>query len=126
MNRPPLRIVVGFDGTESARHALDRAIGLAGVGSRVTVVHVTPVSSHTEDSRELLAEAEVRLREESVFGETLERIGNPTEELIAATEDIDADLIVVGSNKKAVHRILLGSVSTGLVRRAACDVLVAR
>ncbi len=126
MTRPPLRIVVGFDGTESASHALDRAIGLAGVGSRVTVVHVTAVTGRTEDSRELLAEAETRLREESVFGEVVERVGNPTEELIAATEDVDADLVVVGSDKNALQRILLGSVSTGLVRRASCDVLVAR
>jgi nucleotide-binding universal stress UspA family protein len=126
MNRPPLRIVVGFDGTESAHHALDRAIGLAGIGSRLTVVHVTPVSGRSDDSRELLAEAEARLREESVFGETLERVGNPTEELIAATEAVDADLVVVGSDRNALQRILLGSVSTGLVRRAACDVLVTR
>ncbi|MEX2646247.1 MAG: universal stress protein, partial [Gaiellaceae bacterium] len=62
------RIVVGYDGSEPAQRALDRAAELAGYGTTVTVVSVAP-SVYTqglqpvadpddaERARSLLAEA---------------------------------------------------------------------
>lgn len=41
--------------------------------------------------------------------------------------DVDADVIVIGTeHKNLIERLLMGSVSSGVVHRAACDVLVVR
>src|SRR5215469_8073851 len=125
MNKP-FRIVVGFDGSDSSRRALERALGLAGYGSRLTVVHVTPSFGDPEPGRRLLAEAERKLAEEHANGDVVERTGNPADELIAAADQAHADLLVVGNGKTALQRLFLGSVSSALIHRAPCDVLVAR
>jgi nucleotide-binding universal stress UspA family protein len=55
------------------------------------------------------------------------RCGTPAEELIAAAQEVDADLIVVGAaNKSALGRLLLGSVSGRVLTHASTSVLVAR
>jgi nucleotide-binding universal stress UspA family protein len=50
------RMMVGFDGSESACRALDRAADLAGYGSSVTVVTVSAPNGNGEGAR-LLREA---------------------------------------------------------------------
>jgi nucleotide-binding universal stress UspA family protein len=54
-------------------------------------------------------------------------VGTPWREILQLSTNLQADLIVVGSyRKKSVERILLGSVSEQVVRKASCAVLVAR
>jgi len=118
--------VVGYDGSESAKRALDRAAGLTGYGSLLTVVTVASSPSELKKSSSLLAEATDRLLVQRVFARPLERVGNATDELIATVQELDADLLIVGNGKNALQRFLLGSVSTALVHRAPCDVLVTR
>ena len=50
--RQPKSIVVGFDGSQGARRALDAAAHLIGYGSTLTVVSVDPSGEPTA-SREL-------------------------------------------------------------------------
>jgi nucleotide-binding universal stress UspA family protein len=51
--------------------------------------------------------------------------GNPAEVLVEASKD--ADLVIVGSaSLNRLQRLVLGSVSSHVVRDAACDVLVVR
>ena len=51
--------------------------------------------------------------------------GDPAEELISAAEDRKADLIVVGTSEPGfLERLLGGSVSADVARRARCDVLI--
>ena len=121
----PYRIVVGFDGSDAARRALDRAVGMAGYGSRLQVVYVA-AGAGSERGDELLAEAERRLAEQRVYGEAVERVGNPTDQLIAAAREVQADLLVVGSGECAAECLPSGSVSSALVQRAPCDLLLAR
>ena len=53
------------------------------------------------------------------------REGQPAEEIIAISEELDADLVVVGSRRAGrVKRLITGSVSEGVVHRATCPVLV--
>jgi nucleotide-binding universal stress UspA family protein len=53
--------------------------------------------------------------------------GEPREEILAMAEAWPADAIVVGSHgRKGLDRVLLGSVSDGVVRHAACSVMVVR
>ncbi len=54
-------------------------------------------------------------------------IGDPAEEIVQLATDLEADVIVVGTNeRRGLARIALGSVSTEVFRRARCSVLVAR
>ncbi len=121
----PYRIVVGFDGSDGARRALDRAVGLAGYGSRLQIVYVA-AGAGSERGDQLLAEVERKLVVDRVYGEAVERVGDPVDQLIAAARDARADLLVVGTSTCADQRLPSGLVSTALVERAPCDVLVAR
>jgi nucleotide-binding universal stress UspA family protein len=114
-------IVVGFDGSDGAKRALDRAADLVGYGTRLSVVHVVPPSAHANGSR-LLDEARRRLNGRQVAAHTLERVGDPTAELIRASRELRAHLLVIGDGKRSTE----GSVGARLIREAPCDVLVVR
>jgi nucleotide-binding universal stress UspA family protein len=73
---------------------------------------------HREQVEALLADARVPVEFAGVAGE-------PVHELVAAAEDRHADLIVVGTREAGfLERLLGGSVSEGVARRASCDVLI--
>jgi nucleotide-binding universal stress UspA family protein len=128
-------IVVGYDGSESAQHALERAAALANGEAKITVVGavhtvaskvgVTYDPVEQEDQARHLADAKARLSELGVEARTLEGKGDPAELIVNQAEYENADLIVIGSEgKNLVERILFGSVSAGVVHRAKTDVLV--
>jgi nucleotide-binding universal stress UspA family protein len=55
------------------------------------------------------------------------RIGPAVETLLQACIDYEADLLMVGSHgRRGMERLLLGSVSETLVRKANCPVIVVR
>jgi nucleotide-binding universal stress UspA family protein len=133
-----MKIVVGYDGSDGARRALDRAIAFAGDDGRLTVVaaaethvragitqgaHLDP--SEIERRRKDLEEAKALLTERGVDAETIEAQGDPGDVILNSAKD--ADLVVVGSRGlNPFQRLLLGSVSSKVVHRAECDVLVVR
>jgi nucleotide-binding universal stress UspA family protein len=132
------RIVVGYDGSEAARRALDRAADLAGYGTTVTVVSVAPSvyaqgfepvadPDDTARARSLLAEARDRLVLRHVPVHTEHAIGEAAAMIVQAADDLGADLIVVGTrNGNALQRAVLGSTSTKVLHDAHCDVMVVR
>jgi nucleotide-binding universal stress UspA family protein len=116
----PRQILVGFDGSESSRRALDAAADLVGYGSSLAVVfvrHEDSPSTPIELAREQLLQRQLTAR-------YLEPSGQPGREIVDAAQAIGADLIVVG--RRNVLKRVLGSVSGSVVRRAHCDVLVVR
>lgn len=116
------RIMVGYDGSDSARRALDAAADLAGYGSTLTVVTVqTGAVGRFEGN-----DARDRLGLRHIEARYLEPTGDPGEKLLAAVRELEADLVVVGRRNDNPLRLLLGSVSAKVVRRAGCDVLVVR
>ena len=121
MTPRPKRILVGFDGSEASLRALDAAADLAGYGSSVAVVHVRRPGADSGSAMELARE---HLLKQHLTARYLEPCGSPAKELVAAAVAIGADLIVVG-RRTALSRVL-GSVSAAVVRRASCNVLVAR
>jgi nucleotide-binding universal stress UspA family protein len=114
------KILVGYDGSEGARRALDRAAELLGYGTSLSVVHVVP-SYGSSNGHRFLDEARIRLNDRLLSAQTLERSGDPTEELVRAAQELHADLIVIGDGELGP-----GSVGARLIRQAPCDVLVVK
>lgn len=54
-------------------------------------------------------------------------VGQPTREILQLAQDLEADFIVVGTHgKRALERMLAGSISLEIVKKAKCAVVVAR
>jgi nucleotide-binding universal stress UspA family protein len=116
------RIMVGYDGSESARRALEAAADLVGYGSTLTVVTVQNGELDGSVSRD----ARDRLQLRNVEARYSEPSGEAAEQLVESARRLEADLVVVGRRNRSPLRVLLGSVSARVVRRAPCDVLVVR
>lgn len=52
--------------------------------------------------------------------------GSPRDEILKFAEDLQADLIVIGSHRPGLTTYLLGSNAAAVVRHATCSVLVVR
>jgi len=128
------RIVIGYDGSDASKRALERAASLANGGPVVVVSAVPPLISRAarladpieaEDHMRHLAEAKARLSELGIEATAVEGVGDPATVIVAEADDIGADLIVVGSEGKGLlERLLVGSVSAGVTRKTKTDVLV--
>jgi nucleotide-binding universal stress UspA family protein len=116
------RIMVGYDGSEASRRALDAAADLVGYGSTLTVVTV----QNGELDGSVAREARDRLQLRNVQARYSEPSGEAAEQLVESARRFEADLVVVGRRNRNPLRVLLGSVSARVVRRAPCDVLVVR
>ncbi|HUU33011.1 MAG TPA: universal stress protein [Vicinamibacterales bacterium] len=82
-----------------------------------------------EQQRELaerdLAAARERARAAGVAADASVRGGHPAREILAASAEIQADLIVLGSHGRGgVEHLLLGSVAEKVMRKAECPVMV--
>jgi nucleotide-binding universal stress UspA family protein len=124
MSAQPRKIVVGVDDSEPSDRALERAADLAGYGSTLTVVSVTRDGDHYAAGP--LENARERLLRRHVTATYLQPVGDPAAELVEAARELEADLVVLGRRSRSLRRLVLGSVSDAVVRRAPCDVLVVR
>ena len=143
-------VVVGYDGTGPSEWALRRAIQLARVFDAQIVVADVAVPVELQgtpgafgyppfyadmpeggvSTNQVLWEQH-RSRIEALFTQSDIRhefsglIGEPVAEIVDVAEQYRADLIVVGTREPGfLERVLGGSVSQGVARRAQCDVLV--
>jgi nucleotide-binding universal stress UspA family protein len=132
-------IVVGFDDTEPAQRALQRAAELAqAFGSKLIVTSVAPVEFYVARSagplqpggdvtehRDQLEHAKTLIGSQAAGAEFVPATGEPADTIVALAEDHGADLIVVGTREPGIVERLLGqSVSGGVSRQAHCDVLI--
>jgi nucleotide-binding universal stress UspA family protein len=132
------RVVVGYDGSEPAKRALERAAALAEDRTDIVVVAVVEPYPHSgvtipanfdpveaRRRRHDLDEARALLSERGLSVETLQEQGDPARALVEAARG--ADLTIVGSRSlNRLERLILGSVSSKVARDAASDVLVVR
>jgi len=125
-----MRLLVGYDGSEFARRALQRAASIAGKKGHVFVASVLPDNAQASDMvtrKRLLEEAAALLGEKGVPHTTVEASGKAATAITQAADEHSVDIIVVGSRGRgAAASMLLGSVSSTLVRESARDVLVVR
>ncbi len=81
-----------------------------------------------EKSREKVEAAAQKLAQDwNVDVEPVVLMGEPFDMILEKAEEEKVDLIIVGSHgKKGIERLLLGSVSEKVARKAKCSVLVVR
>ena len=140
------KVVVGTDGSESSYRAVDRAARLAADAGATLVIACAYVPadprsvSHAADQLgadayqirgDNPAEDIVRTARERALGAGATEVeartvkGAPVESLIKLSDEVAADLLVVGN--KGLNSLtgrLLGSVPADAARRATCDVLI--
>ena len=141
-------IVVGTDGSETARKAVQQAIELAQqVGASISLVSAyepVPKQRLREEKREVPKDMEwmVNPREDveatlkeaadgvdgaGVKVETFAREGDAADAILDVAEEQHADLIVVGNKgMTGAKRFLLGSVPNKVSHHAPCSVLIIR
>ena len=135
-----MKILVAYDGSEPAGHALTRMGQIApSLNAEVTVISVVPLqpsgprsagpvmSGDVEEHGRELDEAVAKLKELGIEAARIEAVGHPAESIVDEADRGKFDLIVVGHRGlHGVARFLMGSTATRVVTHAHCDVLVVR
>jgi nucleotide-binding universal stress UspA family protein len=140
------KILVGVDGSQPSKKALEYASNLASkYGSELYVVntteefgdsvHVQRLEKHdnyvnevSRHSKALLNQCELRAKELGVTKiYTMQEEGNAAEKILEIANNKGVDTIVVGSRGLSTAKeFLLGSVSHKLSHHAKCSVVIVR
>jgi nucleotide-binding universal stress UspA family protein len=120
-------ILLATDGSRGTEVALRAAANISEKsGATLHVVHVWTDGLLEEQADKTLRQQAWKARAAGARALWVYlREGEPVEEIVALAEDLDADLVVVGSRGAGwMKRLVTGSVSEGVVHRASCPVLV--
>lgn len=143
------KILVPYDGSEHAKKALQQAVDLAEASQGklyiASVCNIVSVMSNfdqvsiaegcltTQLSQDLEKQCKADLEEakaavpEGVPADTLFEVGSPGPVLLQMADEIKCDLVVMGSRGLGpLKGIFMGSVSSYLVSRAKCPVLIVK
>lgn len=140
----PIHIVVGFDFSPLSQLSLREAAAVASQSGsavlhiahiielhRLKVAHQRGQEIESDIAFEIEPAVEEALREAGagdgvrVFTHVLP--GHASTELLNLADEVEADLIVVGTHgRRAIGRVLVGSVADKVMRHASCPVLVMR
>lgn len=141
------RVLAPTDFSDSSAPAVRYAAELAGkFGAELTLLHVvqdltlvvpdvmmpTPVAAPAlndmvEGAKAGLGTFVQKLGLEPLRPKTEVRIGAPAAEIVAAAQELKADLLCIGTHgRTGLAHFLLGSVAERIVRHAPCPVLTVR
>jgi nucleotide-binding universal stress UspA family protein len=141
------RILVPTDFSPSSDRALAVASTLAStLGASVHLIHVleepfvtrgayqlrlpdTPARRERlyDEARWKLRGVGARLQESGVHTSVEVRLGDATEQIVAAAADYGTDMIVIGTHgRTGLEHLILGSVAERVIRLAACPVVTVR
>ena len=141
------KMLLATDGSEEAELATKSAVELANsTGSELHVIYVEPLpyfmkNGHgapaydpevyemiEEEGRETLRKLTWRVKVAGgIVAKAHLRMGAVAEEIVELAEDLDVDLIIVGSRGlRGIRRAITGSVSESVFRHARCPVMVVR
>lgn len=143
-----MKILLAIDGSKFSEAAIQAVIAQAhSRETEVRVLHVIEPPSllvaretggydpplealwdeETKQAQALVAKTAETLRSHGMRVTTAVQQGDPKSEIIDASEEWHADLIVLGSHgRKALDRFLMGSVSEAIARHARCSVEIVR
>jgi nucleotide-binding universal stress UspA family protein len=135
---PIVRAIVAVDFSQPSVRAAAAALEMLGADGHLTLVHVARSGRHPEryaiaeaeegeqHTRTLLARLAAALPQSAMRLDTAILHGDAAGALLQYAEDEGVQLIACGRGRHSlVQRLLVGSVSTALIRGAACCVLVA-
>lgn len=133
------KIVLGYDESDAAKRALERAAQLTkAFDSELAVISVAPVMTSIgrsagpvdptdtlADHAEELDHAKAYLEAEGIKAEYVPGFGHPADTIAELAKERDADLIVVGTHEpSAIGRLFGQSVSDSVAHSVHCDVLI--
>ena len=143
-------IVVGIDGSDTARAAMLKAADLAKlVGARVhlvtasakghlaDLVAIEPIAAGMMEALKS-AESEMKSASEAMLARASEEVGSrgvdvethivdapPADAIVDVAQSVGADLIIVGNRgMRGTKRYVLGSVPNSVAHHAPCDVTI--
>ncbi len=137
----PKTILVAVDFSDSSEAALEYAVGFAkSLGARVVVVHCYELPVYGFPDGALVASVDVATRimnaaqaglegmvkrySDEVHIETVLRQGVAWEEVRAVSEEVGADLVIIGTHgRRGIARALIGSVAEKILRTSTVPVL---
>lgn len=132
------KILVGYDGSEGARKAVDRALSMVKDGDEIVLVFVMPHSTleefvgfdsdlTEEKAKAALGEVTRPLLEEGINITGIVKEGSVADEIIKLGSELDCDLIVVGSyGLSKVGTFALGNVAEEVAKKSTRPVLLVR
>jgi nucleotide-binding universal stress UspA family protein len=137
MTQLPRKILLATDGSEDAELAGLAAASLSvEAGAELHVVHawesvphpVVDAESYEEEAARILRVQAGRVADAgAAVGKTHLVMGSPVDAILDLGEEMGADLLVLGSRGRGtLGRLILGSVSEGVVHHATRPVLVLR
>lgn len=136
--KSPQRILVPIDMSVFSITALQYAEDVAEhFGAEIAVVHVVEHETQSAKAAEADSEAEAEqalrstiarmLLDHNVVHQSLRielRHGSPAQEIVKASQEIHADLIIMCTHgRSGLSHVLMGSVAERVVRRSPCPVL---
>ena len=140
--KTPKVILVPTDFSVAAETALDHALALAStLGAKVYLLHAyaLPIigfpdgtlipsaeiaSRIINDAEKALAACVAKRRESSVEIVPLLKQADPREAILAAAQELSADLVIMGTHgRRGIARALIGSVAEAIVRVSPVPVL---
>ncbi len=136
------RILIATDGSEYTKGAVKKGLSLAKMlNAEVIGIYVVDIRSFTtmeamdyayistinDQADAVLKELKEKAEPLGLNIKTVKKEGIPADEIVSAAEELDVDLVVVGSfGRSALEKLLLGSVAEKVIRHAPCPVLVVR
>lgn len=132
-------IVVGYDQTPGSQRALERAATLANaLGAKLVVTSVAPLMvsigrsagpTDPTDSPEMHAKeldaARAYLEGQGITADYQRAVGEPADAIVQLADQVDAEMIVVGTGEPNLIQRLTGqSVSESVTHHAHRDVLI--
>jgi nucleotide-binding universal stress UspA family protein len=133
------KILVGFDGSEGSRQALTRAISLLEENGELILLAVIPSPSDKTfvdkdmyktikiKANEMVNEIISDIGQDNFLIKGIVEEGDPSIQIINTSNELDVDLIVLGSKGTSkIGRYLIGSVANKVVQYAHKPVMVVR
>jgi nucleotide-binding universal stress UspA family protein len=133
------KILVGYDDTDSSKRALERAAELAkAFDAKVVVTSVAPLLPGAARSvgpvdptdspamhEEQLRHAADALSAQGITPELAPATGDPAAAIVRLADDVDADLVIVGTREPSVvERVVHASVSRRVANHVHRDLLI--